>query len=239
MVQDREKYLIVTAGGSGTRMGSALPKQFLTLRGKPILALTIERFLHAVPGLKVVTVLPSDRFEFWKDLCLSMNIHFPQIFARGGMTRFHSVKNALEKVPPGAIAAIHDGVRPLISDGLIHRLFEAAETCPGVIPVSPVTDTVKVLRRETSPSGETVLVEDDGAVLDRSVLYGAQTPQVFHSELIKEAYALPYDTSFTDDASVARRKGIPLTFVEGERYNLKITRPEDLAVAEAVLAASS
>ena len=235
MTQEREKYLVVMAGGHGSRMGSDLPKQFLSLGGRPILSLTIERFVRSVPGIKVVTVLPGDWFDYWKEWCLENNFHIPQIFASGGMTRFHSVKNALAKVPDGTLVAIHDGVRPLISPELVNNLFSRAENCPGVIPVTPVTDTLKVLHKETSPSGGTVLRETGGEEPDRSVIYGAQTPQIFWSELIKEAYNVPYETSFTDDASVARINGIPLTFVEGERYNLKITRREDLAVAEAVL----
>lgn len=235
MAEEREKYLIVVAGGHGTRMGSDLPKQFLSLGGRPVLSVTIDRFIRAVPGLKVVTVLPEDWFDYWKDWCLVNNFHHPQIFARGGLTRFHSVRNALSKVPDGAIVAIHDGVRPLISQDLILTLFSRAEKCPGVIPVVPVTDTLKVLGREETASGETVLRELDGEVMDRSVAYGAQTPQVFWSELIRDAYSVPYDTAFTDDASIARVKKIPLTFVEGERYNLKITCREDLAVAEAIL----
>ncbi|MBQ6086734.1 MAG: 2-C-methyl-D-erythritol 4-phosphate cytidylyltransferase [Bacteroidales bacterium] len=235
MAEEREKYLIVVAGGHGTRMGSDLPKQFLSLGGKPVLSVTIDRFIRAVPGLKVVTVLPGDWFDYWKDWCLANNFHYPQIFAPGGVTRFHSVRNALSKVPDGAIAAIHDGVRPLISQDLIRSLFARAEKCPGVIPVVPVTDTLKVLGREETASGETVLREIEGEVMDRSVAYGAQTPQLFWSELIRDAYSVPYDTAFTDDASIARVKKIPLTFVEGERYNLKITCREDLAVAEAIL----
>ena len=233
-METRDKYLVVTAGGSGTRMGSRTPKQFLPLCGRPVLIRTLERFIEAVPGIRIVTVLPADHIALWKDLCVRYQFDYPQRIVPGGITRFHSVRAGLERVPAGALVAIHDGVRPLVSVALIHRLFDAlSPDCRALIPVLPVTDTLKRLERNADGS----LQGDGRPAPDRSVLFGAQTPQVFYSEDILEAYRQAYDTAFTDDASVAAKAGVPLAWAEGERLNLKITTPEDLFLAEAILTA--
>lgn len=226
----RKKYLIVMAAGSGTRMGSELPKQFLDLEGKPVLRRTIEVFLEACEDINVVTVLPQSHVDYWKNYCLKDNFTCPQIIVPGGFTRFHSVRNALERIPDGCIVAVHDGVRPLVSPSLVRAMMEKAEKEAALIPVVPCVDTMKVL---SSRDGRLEAVP--GCTVDRSVLYGAQTPQIFHSEILKAAYALPYDTSFTDDASVVEKYGKSLSYVEGERLNIKITTREDLVLAEAVL----
>ena len=222
----RKKYLIVSAGGTGTRMGASVPKQFLELSGKPILRLTMEKFLEAEPDIHILTVLPEAHVAYWRQYCLKAGFACPQRLVKGGFTRFHSVKNALSYVPDGALVAVHDGVRPLISIGKIRELFAAAESVPALIPVLPVTDSLKVLEKQ--PDGSLAAT---GETIDRSRIWSAQTPQIFHSEKLKEAYSQGFDTLFTDDASVVQKYGIPLTFAEGERYNLKITTPEDLALA--------
>ena len=227
---ERKKYLVVTAGGSGVRMGGPVPKQFMELEGKPILRLTLERFMEAMPDLQVITVLPEAHVTAWRQYCLRASFACPQRLVKGGFTRFHSVKNALAYVPDGALVAVHDGVRPLLSTAKIRELFSLAQGVPALIPVMPVTDTLKVL--EKRPDGSLAAT---GEPIDRSRIFGAQTPQIFYSEALKEAYTLGFDTLFTDDASVAERYGIPLTFAEGERYNLKITTPEDLVLAQAII----
>jgi len=232
-MMERKKFVIVTAGGTGTRMGASVPKQFLELEGKPILRLTIEKFLEAVPDIRVITVLPEDHVSTWRDYCIKADFNCPQRLVKGGFTRFHSVKNALEHVPDGSLVAVQDGVRPLLSVEKIRSLFAAAENVPALIPVLPVTDTLKVLQKKADGT-----LQATGEPIDRSRIYGAQTPQIFHSELIKAAYAQGYNTLFTDDASVAEKYGIPLAFAEGERYNIKITTPEDLVLANALIAAS-
>lgn len=231
---DRKKYLIVMAAGSGTRMGADMPKQFIEIDGKAILQMTIEKFLEACPGINVVTVLPEAHMSYWRSYCLERNFTCPQVLVKGGITRFHSVRNALAKVPDNAIVAIHDGVRPLVTVNLLRDMFELSENEPALIPVVPCIDTMKVLKEE---GGKLVAVP--GASVDRSVLFGAQTPQVFHSEIIKEAYSLAYDTSFTDDASVLERYGKSLSYIHGERLNMKITTKEDLVLARAILSLSS
>ncbi|MDD6253047.1 MAG: 2-C-methyl-D-erythritol 4-phosphate cytidylyltransferase [Candidatus Cryptobacteroides sp.] len=232
---DRNFFLIVMAAGHGTRMGAKLPKQFLSLSGVPILQRTIQKFIDAVPELQVITVLPPDdaHIAWWKNHCLEKNFSCPQMLVKGGITRFHSVRSALEKVPDGALVAIQDGVRPLLSTELIISMLDSFSSNPGLralIPVIPTVDTLKMLRRENG-----ALVQCPGPEPDRSLLFGAQTPQFFLSEDIKAAYRQPYDVSFTDDASVASRYEIPLAFCEGERLNFKITSPDDLVLAEAVL----
>lgn len=228
---DRKKYVIIMAAGSGTRMGEDRPKQFLDLGGKAILQRTIEVFLAAVPDIKVVTVLPEQYIDYWKEYCYKRNFTCPQILVKGGMTRFHSVRNALDRIPDGAIVGVHDGVRPLITPELISRLYSMTEETPALIPVTPCVETLKVLRENDG-----VLEAIPGAEADRSVLFGAQTPQMFWSEVLKQAYSLPYDTTFTDDASVVEKYGKSLSYIIGERLNIKITTQEDLLLSRAVYA---
>ena len=230
---ERKKYLIVTAGGMGTRMGGNVPKQFLEIKGKAILHITLERFLEAEPDLHVITVLPQEHVNSWRQYCQQANFNCPQRLVKGGFTRFHSVKNALEYVPDGVLVAVQDGVRPLLSVGKIRELFAAAQNVPALIPVLPVTDTLKVLQK-----GADGALHSTGESVDRSRIWGAQTPQIFHSEVLKAAYGQGYDTLFTDDASVAEKFGIPLSFAEGEKYNIKITTPEDLVLAQAIIDSS-
>ena len=190
------------AAGSGTRMGAEVPKQFIELGGKAILQKTIEVFMEACPDISVITVLPESYIDYWRQYCLDRNFICPQILVKGGITRFHSVRNALEKVPEGALVAIHDGVRPLVSADLVRSLFSAAQKADGVIPIVPCIDTMKVLNRKTWDDGSQTYSIIPGQIVDRSLLYGAQTPQIFRSETLKAAYRQAYDTSFTDDASV-------------------------------------
>ena len=218
------------AAGSGTRMGADMPKQFIELCGKAVLQRTIEVFREACPDIKVVTVLPEAHMDYWKSYCLKHSFTCPQILVKGGITRFHSVRNALERVPDGVLVAVHDGVRPLISQSLVRKMFEMAENVNGLIPVVPCVDTMRVLRN----NGE-VLEPVPGAVADRSILYGVQTPQVFQSEILKEAYGQAYDTAFTDDASVVEKYGKNLSFLIGERFNIKLTTQDDLKIARALI----
>jgi len=232
-MRDRKKILVLMAAGSGVRMGAPLPKQFLDLAGRPVLQRTMEVFLDAVPGIQVITVLPKEYITWWKEKCLAMNFTCPQLLVTGGITRFHSVRNALTRIQEEAIVAIHDGVRPLVSPGLLERMFARMESgsCRALIPVIPSVDTLKVLDWKEDAAGNRTLSLSDETV-DRNRIWGAQTPQMFLSEDIRAAYSQPYDTAFTDDASVALKKRIPLSFCLGERYNIKLTTPEDFALAE-------
>ena len=217
----RPLYAVFVAGGSGTRMGGDVPKQFLELGGVPILQRTVERFLAAEPGANVITVLPAAHIDEWRNLCIRYAVSFPQTIVKGGLTRFHSVLAALDKVPDGAIVSIHDGVRPLVPPSLVRSMLDRMSAPGGpeaLIPVLPVTDTL----RSTLPGTPAP---------DRSTLVAVQTPQMFLSERLKAAYRQPFDTSFTDDASVAERAGMTISTIPGDKFNLKITTPEDLHLA--------
>ena len=227
----RDKYLIITAGGSGTRMGAPVPKQFLQLDGKPVLQMTMEKFIDAEPDIRIVTVLPSASVPMWKDLCYENNFAVRQTIVEGGITRFHSVRNGLEKVPDGALVAIHDGVRPLVSPGFISSVFRLAENVPAVTPVIPCTDTLRQIVRRQDGTLERV----DDPYVDRSRIYAVQTPQIFWSEVLRKAYEQPYSPAFTDDASVVESSGVKAGYLQGEKYNLKITTPDDLEMAEILL----
>ena len=219
------------AGGQGLRMGSDTPKQFLILEGLPVLQRTIERFVEACPDIEVVTVLPREHFDTWKKLCVEYSFNRKQILVEGGITRFHSVKNALCRVPDGVTVLIHDGVRPIVSVPFLKRVVDETERSCGVIPVMPSIESLKYLEKNSKGN----LSYSDTPDPDRSRIFCAQTPQAFHSEVIKRAYEQAYDLDFTDDASVAKRKNIPLSFIPGERWNIKLTTKEDLSIARFLL----
>lgn len=230
----RGKYAIIMAAGSGKRMGAELPKQFIELEGKAILQRTIELFLNACPGVNIITVLPESHMDYWRQYCLDRNFICPQVLVKGGITRFHSVRNALDKVPDGSVVAVHDAVRPLVTEAFVTEMFRKAETTPALIPVIPCVDTMKVLGKKKT-GGVEELVTMEGQSVDRSVLYAAQTPQIFHSEVLKEAYGQAFDTAFTDDASVVLKYGKNLSYLIGERFNIKLTTQDDLVLAKAIL----
>jgi len=212
-------------------MGRDIPKQFLRLGQKTILQLSIEKVAHALGEVKCIVVLPAEYIDWWRQECGRMDFMVPQTLVKGGITRFHSVKNALEKVGPDTLVGIHDGVRPLCGEELVRRLYAQAEQYGSAVPVVPVIDTLKVLNRTQDGGFATI----EGAKADRSVLFGAQTPQVFTSEIITKAYTCAYDPSFTDDASVVEADGNSVRYIDGERNNLKITTQEDLLLARFLL----
>ena len=218
---------IIVAGGSGTRFGAQLPKQFLELAGKPILMHSIETFGKNRDGsFDVIVTLPQGQMALWRQLCEKYAFDVPHCVVAGGETRWHSVKNALDSIVDIAgvdVIAVHDGVRPLATTELIGRTIEAARRDGAAIPVVMLNDSVRQVAGDASHA------------LDRSTLRAVQTPQAFDACLLIEAYSLPYQPSFTDDASVVEQFGHPVTLVEGDPNNLKITRPMDLAVAEYLL----
>lgn len=219
---------IIVAGGSGTRFGAQLPKQFLELGGMPILMRTIEAFGENRDGsFDVIVTLPADQMDLWRTLCERHGFAVPHRVVAGGETRWHSVKNALDSIGDIAdvdVIAVHDGVRPLATAELIHRVLEAARRDGAAIPAVPLNDSVRQL-------------DGDGVshALDRASLRAVQTPQAFDARLLIEAYRQPFAPTFTDDASVVERYGHPVTLVDGDPQNLKITRPMDLALAEYLL----
>lgn len=220
-----KRYVVIPAGGRGVRMGSELPKQFLEINGKPVLRHTIEKFLSAFgDDISIILVLPSDMRAYWRKYCADNHFLERYILVQGGITRFHSVQNALGYVDEGSIVAVHDGVRPIVSAGMIQRLFAEAETCPAVVPALPMVESL----REIFEDGSSVSV-------DRSRFVAVQTPQVFRADVIRKAYGQAYSQSFTDDATVVQACGYPVRLVPGERTNIKITTREDLESAALLL----
>lgn len=212
--------LIITAGGSGLRMGGDLPKQFLLLKGKPIIFRTLEIFYRFSSSLDIYVILPPSYMDLWPIWADQYDMNIPCTLVAGGFTRFHSVKNALALIPSGGITAVHDGVRPLVSRELIQSCFDFAREHPAVVPVLEITDS---MRRIT----------DVGSVsIDRKLLLRVQTPQIFWTDILKKAYNQIYIPDFTDDASVVEKDGVPLFLTQGTARNIKITMPEDLALAE-------
>lgn len=218
-----KRYVIIVAGGKGLRMGGDVPKQFLPVGGKPVLMRTIEAFRKVYDEIQVILVLPHDQQEYWAELCKKYDFDVPMLTADGGDSRFHSVQNGLALVPDDVegIVGVHDGVRPFVSEETIRHCYQAAWENGAAIPVVPVVETV----RQILPEGDSVTVDRDHYRL-------VQTPQVFTVDVLKKAYLQPYQREFTDDASVVEEMGHPITLVEGNRGNIKLTTPEDLKLSE-------
>lgn len=212
-------YIIIVAGGKGLRMGSDIPKQFLPIGGKPVLMRTIERFHHFSEALQIILVLPKTQQAYWHELCEQYQFDVPYMLADGGETRFHSVQHGLALIPDDAqgVVGVHDGVRPFPAIDVIRRCYDTARTAKAVIPVTPVVETLRHITEGTKPRGDYRLV---------------QTPQTFDIQLLKAANRQPFSEAFTDDASVVESYGHAITMVEGNRENIKITTPFDLAIAE-------
>lgn len=218
------KAVVIVAGGKGLRMGGDIPKQFLPVGGKPVLMRTIDRFLQYDAAMQVVLVLPESQQDYWRRLCQQYGFCQPHVIANGGETRFHSVKNGLEKVGSGvSLVGVHDGVRPFVSVETIAACYAEASRSEAVVPVTDVVETVRHIVNET-----------DSETVPRSEYRLVQTPQVFSASLLRQSYAQPYTDFFTDDASVVECFGHPVTLVCGNRENIKITTPFDLVVAEAL-----
>ncbi|MBW8323755.1 MAG: 2-C-methyl-D-erythritol 4-phosphate cytidylyltransferase [Prolixibacteraceae bacterium] len=218
-----KKFIIVVAGGSGSRMGSEIPKQFLELCGKPVLMHTIQLFYDFDPESKLILVLPDAQQNFWAGLCMKHDFSVPHQIVSGGETRFHSVRNGLGCIEGEGIVFIHDGVRPLVSFETLTRCLETAEKSGNAIPVLPVNESL----RKTDGKGN--------ISVDRNLYFSVQTPQTFRSAQILEAFKQDFNPAFTDDASVAEKAGFAIHMVEGNRENIKITTPTDLIIAGALL----
>ena len=221
-------YAIIVAGGKGLRMGGEIPKQFIPVAGKPILMHTLEKFQHygeslaGAEGLEIILVLPKEQQEYWAELCTKYSFKVPHTIVNGGETRFHSVQNGLKAIPDCAegVVGIHDGVRPFVSLDVIKRCYQEARVKKAVIPVMPVTDTLRDVTQ-----GKNVYRENYKIV---------QTPQTFDIQLLKKANQQPYSEAFTDDASVVEAIGQEVTMVEGNRENIKIPTPFDLKIADVI-----
>lgn len=228
----QREYALIVAGGKGTRFNSRVPKQFLELNGKPILLHTLEAFYQYSNRLEIVLVLPEEDRATWETVCKKYGFEKPLHVITGGETRFQSVKNGLKKIPDGELVAIHDGVRPLVTPDIIAASFKLAAIHGAAVAAVNLKDSLRLIH--VSSSLKELPASKNSESVDRSVYRLVQTPQTFHSELIKQAYTLTDDVHLTDDASVAEKAGYPVFLFEGSYENIKITTPEDLVVARAL-----
>ncbi len=219
-----KKTAIIVAGGTGQRMGTVVPKQFLTVEGKSILLHTIDQFVAAFSDINFVIVLPAGYIQEGQDLIASSGLTQAFQFVAGGDTRFQSVKNGLGKVAQDAIVFVHDAVRCLLTPALIQRCYQQAVEKGSAIPAVSSTDTIRLMDGDTHH------------VVDREKVMMIQTPQTFNAALLINAFEQTYQSSFTDEANVVEASGTPVYLVDGEFENIKITRPLDLAIAEYILA---
>ena len=216
-------WVIIVAGGSGSRIQSNIPKQFLEICGRPILIHSIMAFADACEGISPVVVICSSQIKRWQELCRIHNFTLPHRLAEGGSTRFHSVRNGLSLIPDEGLVAVHDAVRPLVSRQTIIDCFGDAAKYGCAIPTAPVVDSVREISGETN------------RMLNRTSLRLVQTPQVFDVALLKKAYQQEYLASFTDCASVFESAGNTIHLTNGNIDNIKITNSHDLVIAEALM----
>lgn len=217
------EYALIVAGGKGTRIKSVVPKQFLELNGLPILMHTINAFFRYSKNVKVILVLPKDDIPFWKTLVEKYKYDKPFTLQEGGESRFQSVKKGLEKISTEGLVAIHDGVRPLISEDIIGASYRLAAVHKSAVAAVRLKESIRVTD------------QDQTKAVDRSKFRLIQTPQTFPVSLIKKAYETKEDETLTDDASVAERAGFTISLFEGSYKNIKITTQEDLVIAKALL----
>ncbi|MEO8884501.1 MAG: 2-C-methyl-D-erythritol 4-phosphate cytidylyltransferase [Mucilaginibacter sp.] len=217
-------FTIIVAGGSGSRMQSAVPKQFLLLNGLPVLMHTILAFHNSTSKPHIILVIPADAHTYWKELCMQYSFTIPHQLVSGGKTRFHSVQNGLAVITnTDALIAVHDAVRPLTNADIIDASYKQAAKKGNAVTAVKSRDSIRQVRDGISTS------------LLRDEIYLVQTPQTFQFSQLKKAYEQPYNPGFTDDASVVEATGEPIHILEGSYQNIKITFPEDIAIAELLL----
>lgn len=221
---DPIEHALIVAGGKGTRIKSAVPKQFLLLNGTPVLVHTLQAFNRYSPDINIILILPEEDFGTWKVLAAKHGFEKKLTIQKGGDTRFQSVRNGLDKIEGGGLVAIHDGVRPLVSPDIIGASFRLAAVHRSAVAAVRLKESIRMTDQDTTKAA------------DRSKFRLIQTPQTFDVNLIKDAYKMKEDPSLTDDASVAERAGYKISLFEGSYENIKITTQDDLIVAEALLA---
>jgi len=221
----KRRVMVIVAGGSGSRMNSDIPKQFIVMCGKPVLMYTLERFRDFDRNMELILVLPKNQIEYWEELCIKYQFDIKCKVAHGGSTRFESVKNGLAIIDGECLVGVHDGVRPFVSNETLNNCFFVAQIHGSAIPV---TDSIESIRLLTDVGSQSV---------DRQKYKMVQTPQVFHFSKLIESYSQPYEESFTDDASVYEKAGYKVSLAQGNRENIKITTPMDLIIGEALMSA--
>lgn len=220
-----KKYAIIVAGGSGSRMGSNVPKQFLSVNGLPVLMHTLLAFHNSSSKPQLILALPAAFHSYWQQLCQTHNFNIEHTLVTGGQTRFHSVKAAFGTITDtNSIIAVHDAVRPLISPLLIDSAYNLAAQKGNAIVAVKSRDSVRLLRNDASTSTS----------LNRDEVYLVQTPQTFQYGQLAKAYLQDYQDAFTDDASVVEAAGFSINLIEGDLQNFKLTFPEDIAIAELI-----
>lgn len=227
MGEEVRKYVIVAAGGTGSRMNLATPKQFLPLGDRPIIVHTLQRLYQTWPDARFIVALPEEHFPQWKKLRRRYLGRLDITEVKGGATRFHSVKNSLRHIRDEGMAIVHDACRPLFSEALLQRCLRQAQRLGSAVPVVDLQDSLRELTADGSRHQQ------------RSRFKLVQTPQCFRASVLKAAYQRPFQKEFTDDATVVEAHGVPVHLVEGEPANIKITTPVDLLVAEQLLATSA
>ena len=230
-------YVIIVAGGKGIRMGGEVPKQFLPIGGLPVLMHTLRRFREYSAELNIILVLPRAQQDYWRNLCRQHQFNIPHTIADGGRTRFHSVQSGLALIPDDAqgVVGVHDGVRPFVALDVIRLCYATARTVGAAVPVVPVVESLRHLDHPTATdcvAGTDAVGNATSVAVDRSRYRLVQTPQTFDIALLKAANRQPWRDTFTDDASVVETYGHSITLVDGNRENIKITTPFDLAIAE-------
>jgi 2-C-methyl-D-erythritol 4-phosphate cytidylyltransferase len=223
-----KKFIVIVAGGNGSRMNSSIPKQFLLLKGKPVLYYAINTFLQTFDDCKIILVLPEEHIAAGQEIIDAFFDYNRIEIVIGGRTRFHSVQNGLAKVDDEeSVIFVHDAVRPMVSSALIYRCLASVIAFGSAIPVIDCKDSVRIIN------------ENGNEALERSSIKLVQTPQAFHSKILLPAFNIDYKDKFTDEASVVEAFGLKVGLVEGEEGNIKITKPTDLIIAESILPASS
>lgn len=218
-----KKYAVIVAGGSGKRMNSALPKQFMLLRDKPVLYYTLQTFLESYPDMQIILVLPLEYIDLGKEIIDGYFDSKRIQIVTGGDNRFHSVQAGLSTIEEESIIFVHDGVRCLVTPQLIHRCYMQALETGSAIPTIISKDSVRL---ET---------DDGNEPMDRNKVHLVQTPQTFHSKILLPAFQIDYKEKFTDEATVVEAFGLKVSLVEGEETNIKLTRPVDMVLAERIL----
>jgi 2-C-methyl-D-erythritol 4-phosphate cytidylyltransferase len=223
-----KKFVIIVAGGSGSRMKSNIPKQFLLLQGKPVLYYAIDSFLKALDDCKIILVLPEEHIATGQEIIDAFFDYNKISIVIGGRTRFHSVQNGLAQITEeDSIIFVHDAVRPFVNAQLITRCYESVLENGSAIPVIDCKDSVRLVNEEGNDA------------VDRSTIKLVQTPQAFHGKILISAFKIDYKDKFTDEATVVEAFGLKVSLVEGDDENIKITKPIDLVIADSILTAKA
>jgi 2-C-methyl-D-erythritol 4-phosphate cytidylyltransferase len=222
-----KKYVLILAGGKGDRIKSEIPKQFITIAGKPVLMHTISQFYNYIHRIEIILILPSNYLKLWDELCKKYNFNIKHKIIKGGKTRFYSVKNGLSAINKNkeSMVAVHDGVRPVLNKKTISKLFSYAEKYGNAVPCVTITDSIRKIIR----------LNQNNISIDRNNLRAIQTPQCFKLSILEKAYSQNYNKNFTDDANVVESIGEKIHLINGNIENIKITTPVDLLIAETLL----